>query len=350
MTKFDGAEFKGTKKQPHVVAAFEGSSFHHAVSFECASLPYTSSFANVTFHGDASFRQAKVTPNQTNSNLTEETASFCQAKFSGEADFSEADFGVGIDFQSAGFQGKARFEKAQFQRSSTFDSAKFQNETSFRKASFGVPPKFFETEIHENVDFSRVEWSEAERSYKHSILRVCSRDDVERNAGAAARAWDRLELIMSKQEKYAERHEFFRLRMRAQRQRDGFGFATLADLLYDYSSDYGWGVGRAIAWWFGHIAVGAVVMCIGAVATNPWSPLWAWTFAWNSLLVSFANSLAFLRLGSDGGYLNGSYEFVKETLSDSVWVFSLVGTIQAILGPILLFLVLLTLRNRLRLG
>ena len=72
--------------------------------------------------------------------------------------------------------------------------------------------------------------------------------------------------------------------------------------------------------------------------------------AWNSLLVSFANSLAFLRLGSEGGYLVGRRDALEKAACQAGWVFETVGTAQAVLGPVLLFLVLLTLRNRFRLG
>ncbi|MDE0303414.1 MAG: hypothetical protein OXI87_00810 [Albidovulum sp.] len=177
-------------------------------------------------------------------------------------------------------------------------------------------------------------------------------NDVSVLAGNAVRARDRLALIMSQREKLPERHEYFRLKMPAQRQRDGYrSLSSIANWLFDKSSDYGWGIGRAFFWWCFHILAGAVILAsvalYRAAAVDSGSFL---RMTWNGLLFSFANSLAFLRLGSDGGYLHASYEALKTATNDADWVFDTVGTLQAVLGPILLFLVLLTLRNRFRLG
>ena len=53
-----------------------------------------------------------------------------------------------------------------------------------------------------------------------------------------------------------------------------------------------------------------------------------------------------LGLGTDGGYLYDPSIAVKDVIVNAKWIFQMVGTVQAVLGPILLFLVLLTLRNR----
>ena len=160
-----------------------------------------------------------------------------------------------------------------------------------------------------------------------------------------------LALIMSQQEKSPERHDFFRLKMRALRQRDGYSFSSLVNWLFDVTSDYGWGIRRAFSWWFGHVALGAVIMILGAAAKadSAWTGNSLWLIFRDSFLVSFANAHAFLGLASKGGYLHGAR--VNLTKASQVdWLFGTVGTTQTVLGPILLFLVLLTLRNRFRLG
>ena len=169
-------------------------------------------------------------------------------------------------------------------------------------------------------------------------------------SGEAARSWDRLALIMSRQEKLAERHEFFRLKMRAQRWRDGrWRLSSIANWLFDISSDYGWGMRRAFCLWTGHILAGMIVLALAALACPSYLDLGHRQIFWYGLLVSFANANAILGLASEGGYLHDArLDLVNATEADSV--FSAVGTVQAIFGPILLFLVLLTLRNRFRLG
>ncbi len=143
---------------------------------------------------------------------------------------------------------------------------------------------------------------------------------------------------MGRQEKLAERHVFHRLKLRARRQRDGTTPLSAANWLYDVLSGCGWRFGRALAWWIGHIAVGAVILADG------------WPAVPNSLAVSLANSLGFLRLGSWGGHLHDAQYALEKASSHPDWVFAVIGTVQTILGPILLFLVLLTLRNRFRIG
>ena len=163
------------------------------------------------------------------------------------------------------------------------------------------------------------------------------------------RAWDRLALIMSQREKSPERHEFFRLKMRALRQRDGCNFPSLVNWLFDVTSDYGWGIRRAFSWWFGHVAFGAVILGATTEADHASTAKGYFLIVRDSILVSFANAHAFLGLASDGGYLHGASENLTKAYHVD-WLYSAVGATQTVLGPILLFLVLLTLRNRFRLG
>ncbi len=307
--KFNEAKFHGIKPGLPGAACFSGSSFYGRVQFNAVQFPYTTKFDQVTFHDFATFQAAKFKPKIDRSQSQYGLVDFEQSQFTQDADFSAAVFDVDAEFQNVTFDSSAGFDKAAFRSSASFNNTKFRNTTSFRKASFGKPPKFFEAEIHEDVDFSKVDWSVAELCYDQR-LRPSS---IEYDAGNAVRAWDRLALIMSQQEKSTERHEFFRLKMRAQRRRDGSSLLSLANWIFDISSDYGWSVQRAFSWWAGHIAVGAVFLADG------------WPAVSNSLIVSFANSLAFLRLGSEGGYLYGPYETLMTTTSHAEWVINSIG-------------------------
>ena len=289
-------------------------------------------------------------------------ADFSGITFRGLADFKKAEFLGRTRFDNASFLGSSRFEGAVFAEEAgfagtgfkgvvTFNNAKFRSTTSFRKASFGMPPKFFETEIHEDADFSEVAWSDAEESYRPRLLSRDKAEGIKLRCGEAVRAWDRLALMMSRQDKPTERHEFFRLKMRAQRWRDGIWcLSSSANWLFDKSSDYGWGMRRAFCCWAGHLAAGMMILTTAAQACLSCLEIGTLRIAWYGFLVSLSNSLAFLRLGSEGGHLEGPYGALETATSHADWMFSAVGTVQAILGPILLFLVLLTLRNRFRLG
>ena len=217
------------------------------------------------------------------------------------------------------------------ERNSDFTGASFQRRTDFRGAVFVGPPAFFEASLYEDTDFGRVEW----------------RDRRTKGFGLdyAIRAWERLELLMSNLEKPLDRHRFFRLKMRARRRREG-RFLGVLNWLFEQTADYGWGVGRACGVWLSHwLGCGAILY--GSIeAAGGEGERWQWVVA--AVGTSFANAHAFLGLAADGGYLANCRAFVEA--HDGLGLVSAIGLLQAVLGPMLLFLVLLSVRNRFRLG
>ena len=348
-SNFTGARFLTKSRNMAGEVSFHGSTFHSVAVFENIRFPATTNFEQVTFRDGVWFNGAEFVQSGRKSPPPYALVHFGRSVFEKVADFSEVDFGVGAEFQNVEFKGETIFDNAAFRFTASFNNSRFRGAASFRQASFSEPPGFFESELHEDVDFSDVDWNGAERSRSRRFRRGERQASIRNNAAYAVRAWDRLALIMSRQEKFSERHEFFRLKMRAQRQRDGASLLTTANWLFDMTSDFGWGVGRALFWWLGHILAGAIALA-ATVAAGSGTDMGAWPAVWNGLLVSVANSLAFLRLGSEGGYLNGPHETIMNAVGQMEWAFATVGAIQAVLGPVLLFLVLLTLRNRFRLG
>ena len=264
------------------------------------------------------------------------------------ADFGIVSFGSDVDFDNSELEGEANFYRTKFGRTVRFHNCRFRSTTSFREAEFSRPPAFFEAELHEDLDFSGVDWTKAESSYRRS-----NSGGVSVHAGDAVRCWDRLALIMSKREKFPERHEFFRLKMRALRKVDGLGLMSFLNWLFEITSDYGWGVRHAFLLWAGQfiflgvtMAVARVVLICPCQATGFLNVLQ--TFK-DGLALSFANSHAFLRLTSEDGWLSKSRQTIIESCSEAAEFFNYIGFAQAVLGPVLLFLVLLTLRNRFRL-
>ena len=283
---FSEAKFLSTKWKQKDEARFIDSSFHGEALFHDVQFPDTTRFDQAVFHGSATFLRAKFMPKIGGSGLSQGFAAFWHSRFEQDVNFNNAIFGVGAYFENAKFGSDASFDKTDFQSSARFNNTEFGEMTSFREASFGKPPKFFETNIHEDVNFNGIDWSGAERSYSR---RHGKPDSIVKDAEDAIRAWDRLALIMGEQEKLSERHMFYRLMMRAQRQRDGYrSLSSIANWLFEKSSDYGWGIGLALGWWGLHIVAGAGILTIAA--SRP-------MMVWNSLLVSFANSIAFLRPG-----------------------------------------------------
>ncbi|MXW85992.1 MAG: hypothetical protein F4Z55_08785, partial [Boseongicola sp. SB0667_bin_21] len=279
-------------------------------------------------------------------------SSFTRSVFRAEADFSGSTFCAAGKFDGVEFKDAAKFEDAEFRGKCDFNNASFKGTTSFANVTFFRPPKFFETELHEDANFSQVDWSIAESSCKRSWHILASPEhvrEVERDAGDAVRAWDRLALIMSQREKLPERHLFFRLKMRALRDRDGCTLPSIMSFLFDVTCDYGWGIRQAFLWWLGHIALGALILGVAALMGSASGDSSFLNIFGNGFLVSFANAHAFLGLASEGGYLHDARSDLGHAAVQSEWAFKAVGVVQAVLGPVLLFLLLLTLRNHFRL-
>ena len=250
-------------------------------------------------------------------------ADFRNTKFMAETSFRRVLFGNDENAYSSGLQPERLVD---------FSGAEFRATTDFRRAIFGGAPAFFNTTLHEDTDFSHIDWAKAETG-RHWV-------------DYTIRAWERLELIMSKLEKPLDRHRFFRLKMRARRQVDS-RFLRAVNWLFETVADYGWGVGRAFSWWLGHWLIASLLLlantCFGAT-TVAW-----WKLSLAALGTGFANAHAFLFLTANNGYLAASRKLLED--NDAWGVLTVgVGTVEAVLGPIFLFLLLLTLRNRFRLA
>lgn len=352
-TCFDNAKFHKTGKDWFRLTSFDNSTFHDRVSFSSVSFPFYVNFSEAVFRGPARFEMARFRPHDQDVDTIPAEALFSRSCFLKLADFSKVTFGCPVRFDEADLAGPAVFRGTFFNNDIVFDNSRFRAKTSFRGATFRKPPDFFETELHEDVDFNLVDWKKAELSYRRSNKSNDqmneSMDEVISGVDHAVRSWDRLALIMSQRERLADRHEFFRLKMRAQRQRDGRGLLSLLNWLFDKSSDYGWGVGRALTCLAGQIFVMGIIFTWMALKCSSGS-----TTGWQHVLrdglyLSFANSHAFLGLASGDGWLDSSRKAIVEPCEPSL-LFNFIGTFQAVLGPVLLFLVLLTLRNRFRLG
>lgn len=332
-TVFDGVEFK-------VAAYFERANFIPVSGIQGYPLGGVG-FRNAIFTNEVSFREAQL----------EVSANLEGAKFKDTASFQSSRFSKSAEFRGSEFGRVADFSFAEFKQQSNFSDVSFKSTTYFRFTSFLEPPKFFEADLHEDTDFSGVDWHRSEGSYTVSLWSrfSCNRGNghMDTNivgASSAMQAWDRLALVMSKLEKLPERHNFYKLRMRAQRKRDGWGLVSLVNWLFDVLSDYGWSVRRALISWSLHF-VGMGIF----IFTQAWSSGKEWRgILCDSLLVSFANAHAFLGLATDGGYLYGARLRLAAEIHDPS-ILNAVGVLETVIGPILLFLLLLTLRNRFRL-
>ena len=308
-------------------AYFGGSRFKGAATFIGVEFMGGASFANVTFESDAMFNDSKFEERYSRMSSGGITilciADFTGAKFLSRASFREVHFGN---------TGSVYSRRLWPERRADFSNAQFTAATDFRRAMFGGAPAFFNAELHEDTSFALVNWELAET--------------VNIPIDYAIRAWERLELMMSKLEKPLDRHQFFRLKMRARRRVDG-RLLGVANWLFETFADYGWGLGRALFWWLVHWSASGLVLFANTWTDDTDLDWWKRGFA--ALGTGFANAHAFLGLNRPGGYLERGRRMLEDNDISGVLT-TVVGMTEAVFGPVFLFLVLLTLRNRFRLA
>ena len=400
-TSFGGAKFCGgtayQKSTFHDGVDFVASEFGKEADFRGAEFGYSTVFRKANFHRAASFRDAKF-GDQVNfegasfdarvdfvdtefgdwlclqGTSFRKAIDFRGAKFGKAADFRDTEFGDWADFSNAefgdragfrnvrcrdntyftnaSFGGRVDFATAEFGKDADFSGAKFGGRTKFNEATFHMPPKCFNAELHEDTDFSGIEWKTVEAGYMRSLRtrRWQARPQLKEaraNASDAKRAWERLELLMSQMGRAGDRHVFFKLRMRAERAASGINLEWIANCCFDLMAGYGWSVRRSFLCWLGHVFLAGLVIFVGYRDMQTCGSDLVALF--DSMLVSLANAHAFLGLTGDEGYLGGSKECLVPEVAETE-IFNALGTFQAFAGPVLLFLVLLALRNRFRLG
>ena len=335
-SNFKGAHFKRIvhfdRSTFQVSATFDEAHFHHQAFFHGAQFLSASHFFNTKFDCGASFADANF-----------DGVWFTGAEFSGDGfgkgaipeilvSFGNVKFGSYVDFRETIFGSiEEDWRRGRFERVVDFSGAEFVARTSFTKATFGGVPAFFDAALYDDTEFDGVVWD------RKAARRI--------RASYAVRAWERLELMMSQLEKPQDRHRFFRFKMRARRQTDGVLLNCL-NWLFEITSDYGWGVSRALISWLAHW-ISVALLLFGNACFHAVNPDVS-KLAWSALGTSFANAHAFLGLAREGGYLAASRELMA---SHDVWgLLPVIGTVQSMLGPVFLFLLLLTLRNRYRLA
>jgi len=337
LTCFDDAIFSHAGDR--IGNSFKNTEFHNTAYFkkiESSRIRFDgSTFNSAVYFDNANFESGKEIDGSRS-----RFAIFDKCQFNEVGEFSNVRFDC-ASFNDAQFDNTACFDKASFRSNVDFSNARFKNATSFRRTVFACPPKFYDAELHEDTDFGGVDWSKAEKSYIRPSKGGSSRSiSIRDKAAVAARAWDRLVFIMSQREKYAERHEFFCLKMRAQRRRDGICLLSLANWLFDMFSGYGWSMGKAFGWWMAQMVMGAILIFCGTEMNG-------WKQFVQGFCLSFANAHAFLGLASTGGYLHSVRTELYDVARSDVYL-DAIGAFQVVIGPIFLFLVLLTVRNRFR--
>ena len=318
------------------IIRFSDSVFRGSVEFDGASFSKGANFMSVEINGDADF---------TNTNISG-IANFRSSIISAHATFEKTNFYGAANFADATFHGSAEFSSTNFKNGATFARALFEDFADFERASFNDQVDFSDGGFAGTTDFSKVVFhAEVPLFYQrrfHQDTDLTTRNQnwpniTQQNAARSKRAYTRLRQVMNELHKPDAEHFFGRQEMRCDAYLNGPLFKALSKG-YGAVSDYGYSIVRPAAWLVGLIAVfcgifgsylkhGKGVEGVAAI--------------WQGLGLSIANTFPYL--GFHGRYLSD-----PQFQEMNGWI-EVLGGVQTVLGGVLLFFLLLGLRNRFRL-
>lgn len=220
-----------------------------------------------------------------------------------------------------------------------FSDVEVKGSARFGGINFKVVPEFFGARLHDDTNWTGVGWPPASKTKEQ--------------AGENIRRYERLRFMMNQLKKTEDEQMFLQLSLREQRIRDGwFSPRTWFNLFYDLFCGHGYSVGKALSWWLVHLLAGAGLIGVMFNRLKPAGGRDCIAVIRDSLEVSFSNSLPFLGLNRTA--LKPAYEDLEgSTLTDWPllnWVtFEAVWGSQVVIGSILFFLLVVTVRNIYRL-
>ncbi len=312
-------------------------------------------FDNVVFFDTADFEGAEF-HTETSSHL--ESARFRNTTFKKIANFRNAIFWRYANFKGATFSGRTTFQKADFKcNAPRFYYATFNYEMTFLSM---IPPKFrrapdekpmlikavwnFITE--QKLTLINTIWlTTTEKKLviiKNALdIRQKKKAKYKQRIQENQNSYENTSILLEKQGKYHDKHFFFRQEMRCRRRLEGF-FNLTTYGIYELLANYGYGVGRALLGWLAHICFWAWMLSVFVFYKTP-SP----DKLYCSFLTSLSNAHSFFL--SKGERLS-SCNIEDTAPKDIMRAFDFIWAIETMFGAFFLFLLILTLRVRFRLG
>ena len=330
LISFNGFVFGGE-------VTFKNSKFSQGIlTVQKAIFAGNSNFDDAEFNRDVIFFEAEFAG----------SASFERTAFFGRVHFSSSKFFKRTCFADARFEGGAYFNSTEFSGETFFRNAAFADESDFQKATFTqathfervnfeqMVPAFFEARLYEYIDWHESKWPQVPADADQARKQV--------------QHYQRLSLLMNQLQKPIDQHFFFRKEMRAQRRTERWNIVTLMNWLYEILCDYGHSLGRIASFWSIHILVGTLTIWVGKNAESIGDGLTA-RESWNAL-GNFPLALG-LSFSNAHGFLALNRNFLEKSIkswSEDLLLFNIIGSVQTVVGVILLFFLLLTIRNRFR--
>ena len=337
------------------------------VDFSFIHFSDDTSFEGFVFVGPTTFRGAKFGGQSHNFNNTVffEPTTFKDAEFLGEfagSDmkvngilcFDEATFHLNAQFDGSRFGNVSLFNSTTFEGDAAFQRCKFADAVMIRDAEFHAMANFNEVEIQGSCVFQHAKFNDTVPGFFGATLPECpiwygaKWPNVPTDANQALyqmQAYQRLVRMMNGLEKFDDQHMFVRQEMRVRRRTENrsVGFMNHA---YELICDYGFGLGRILAIWAGHIVAGAALLFMPKLTTtlrDGAEPGWQGA---KESMIDFVLALV-LSFTNAHGPLGLYRTYFQEELQDWPWLIW-IGPVQTVLGVIILFFLLLTIRNRFR--
>ena len=202
-------------------ASFGAAHFKRTADFSAAHFEVYATFKTVHFADDAGFYSAHF----------EAYADFSAAHFEGYTYFSAAHFERSTDFSAAHFEGSANFGAAYFEGPANFSDGNFKAATTFDRVAFAWPPLFHQAKPHQDTSFHEADFD---------VARAVVNDN-------AARAWQRLKVIMNGLHAHDQELRFFAYEMSVRGRMARWPVNWLY-ALYEGLSDYGRSMGLPVVW------------------------------------------------------------------------------------------------------
>ena len=147
------------------------------------------------------------------------------------------------------FELGASFVSTTFESEADFSSADFQGPALFQRAEFKAHvPTFFGATLHEYTEWHGAKWPAVPEGTDQALNHI--------------HGYQRLAKMMNELEMFDDQLRFVRLEMRARRRVEKWFPAGLMNHAYELICDYGFGLGRILAIWAGHVAVGAALLFV----------------------------------------------------------------------------------------
>ena len=319
-----------------VEVVFNESKFSEDANFINTRFLKNVLFNNAVFCETADFKDAIF---HENTSHYKETAKFRNTTFEKIANFKNATFWGYANFKGSKLKGRAFFQDADFKyHAPRFYDATFNNEITW--TGIQLP----------NFDRACVDYYNKVGNVGNIFERTNDEEDIKKNHRRRIEenqnSYENTSILLKEANRYHDQHFFFRHEMRCRRWLGNFFNCSLY-WLYQLSADYGYGVKQALICWTLHIILGVAALMFFI------SPCWEYTSAefWKildcAMPVSFANANPYTFFGFESKKLESCYEMLEKLLPIGSGVIQIV---QSIAGTLFLFLLLLTLRVRFRLG